>query len=166
MRRLGHAHDLLLQGAAAMAALLIGIVALLVTGDIVLRNLGFGTLPWIVELSEYSLPTATFLAVPWLLRQGQLVRVDTLVTAAPRRVGLALELVADLIGLTISLVFVRYTLAVIADARRLGGLVIKTLIFPEWWLFVPLVFCSVLLAVEFLRRIVAGFARVKARDGR
>jgi TRAP-type C4-dicarboxylate transport system permease small subunit len=130
-----------------------------------LRNLGFGTLPWIVELSEYSLPAATFLAAPWLLRQDQLVRVDTLVAVAPRRVGFALKLIVDIMGLAISLVFVRYTLAVIADARRLKGLVIKTLVFPEWWLFLPLIFCSVLLAVEFLRRIAARLAQAKAMDG-
>jgi hypothetical protein len=32
------------------AALLLGALALLVTGDVAARNLGLGTLPWIIEV--------------------------------------------------------------------------------------------------------------------
>ena len=59
-------------------------MALLVTGDVLGRNLGLGTLPWIVEASEYGLPLATFLIAPWLLARGSTSGVDALLSGRPR----------------------------------------------------------------------------------
>ena len=43
--------------------LLLGGLALLVTVDVLARNLGWGTLPWILEVTEYCLPLTTLLAL-------------------------------------------------------------------------------------------------------
>jgi TRAP-type C4-dicarboxylate transport system permease small subunit len=146
-------YDLLMQGCGVAAALTIGAMALLVTFDIVARNTGLGSFPWVVELSEYSLPLATFLAAPWLLRRNEHVRLDMLLTALPGPIARQLDRVADLIGLTVCAVFVWYGVKVIVDSSRLGSLVIKTLVFPEWWLFVPVPLCFGLLGMEFARRM-------------
>src|SRR3989304_2566115 len=84
------AYRWVLHAGAVVAALLLGALALLVTGDVVARNVGLGTLPWIIEVSEYSLPLAPFLIAPWLLHQGQHVRLDTLVAALPPAAARAL----------------------------------------------------------------------------
>lgn len=144
----------LMQGCGVASALLFGIVALLVTLDVLMRNFGFGTLPWIVEVSEYSLPVATFLSAPWLLHNNQHVRVEILVTALSPRNARRLDQLADLVGLVGSLALVWYGCRIIVDSRGIGALIIKTLVFPEWWLFAPLPVGGVLLAIEFVRRIV------------
>ncbi|HEX2117350.1 MAG TPA: TRAP transporter small permease [Alphaproteobacteria bacterium] len=146
-------YRLLMRACGVIAALLFGVVALLVTLDVVLRNLGFGTLPWIVEISEYSLPVATFLTAPWLLHANQHVRVEILVTSVPRAVARWLDQLADLVGLVGSLTLAWYGLKVILDSRAIGSLIIKTLVFPEWWLFVPVPFAGLMLAIEFVRRM-------------
>ncbi len=148
------AYHLLMQACGALAALTIGAVALLVTGDVVARNLGLANLPWVVEVSEYSLPLATFLAAPWLLYRNEHVRLDMLLGALPRIAARLLDALADLVGIAVSLVFVWYGVRVIADSRALGSMVFKTLVFPEWWLFVPVPVCFALLAVEFVRRML------------
>jgi TRAP-type C4-dicarboxylate transport system permease small subunit len=148
-------YRLLMRGCGTVAALLFGVVALLVTLDVVLRNLGFGTLPWIVEVSEYSLPVATFLTAPWLLHTNQHVRVEVLVTSVPRMVARWLDQFADLVGLAGSLTLAWYGLKIIGDSRAIGSLIIKTLVFPEWWLFAPMPFAGLLLATEFVRRMIA-----------
>ena len=153
MTSLSTCYRLLMRACGTIAALLFGIVALLVTMDVVLRNLGFGTLPWIVEVSEYSLPVATFLTAPWLLHGNQHVRVEILLTALPRGAARWLDQLADLIGLAGSLTLAWYGLKVILDSRSIGSLIIKTLVFPEWWLFVPMPFAGALLAIEFVRRM-------------
>src|SRR3989304_8023415 len=84
---IGRAYRGVLRAGAVVAALLLGARALLVTGDVVARNLGLGTLPWIIEVSEYSLPLATFLVAPWLLSRSEHVRLDTLITALPPAAG-------------------------------------------------------------------------------
>jgi TRAP-type C4-dicarboxylate transport system permease small subunit len=152
------AYHALMQGCGAAAALALGAVALLVTLDVLVRNTGAGTLPWVVEVSEYSLPFATFLAAPWLLYRNEHVRLDMLLTAVPTSVARGIDRAADVIGLLICLVFLRYGVYVIADSARQGSMVDKTLAFPEWWLYVPVPFCFGLLAVEFVRRMfVANF---------
>lgn len=155
MTSLSFLYGLLMRACGVVAALLFGIVALLVTLDVILRNLGYGTLPWIVEISEYSLPVATFLTAPWLLHTNQHVRVEILVTSVPRAVARWLDQLADLVGLAGSLTLAWYGLKVILDSRAIGSLIIKTLVFPEWWLFVPLPLAGVLLAIEFIRRMAA-----------
>jgi TRAP-type transport system small permease protein len=145
----------LLHAGAVAAALLLGGLALLVTTDVVARNLGWGTLPWILEVSEYCLPLATFLVAPWLLARGEHVRVDVLLTILPRRVTPALELAADAAGFLVSAVFVVYGIRAITSSVQQGSLVMKSIVFPEWWLFAPVPVSFAFLAVEFLRRLLA-----------
>jgi TRAP-type C4-dicarboxylate transport system permease small subunit len=153
MTALATFYRLLMRACGAIAAVLLGIVALLVTMDVVLRNFGFGTLPWIVEVSEYSLPVATFLTAPWLLHGNQHVRVEILLTTLPPGIARWFDQLADLIGLAGSLTLAWYGLKVILDSRSINALIIKTLVFPEWWLFVPMPFAGVLLGIEFVRRM-------------
>jgi TRAP-type transport system small permease protein len=149
------AYARVLYAGAVAAAILLGVVALLVTGDVVSRNLGLGTLPWILEVSEYSLPLATFLVAPWLLHRGEHVRLDMVITALPAVGGRALGRVADGVGLVISLVFVVYGVKAILSSLHQGSMVIKILVFPEWWMYTPVPPCFALLAVEFVRRMRA-----------
>jgi TRAP-type C4-dicarboxylate transport system permease small subunit len=60
---------------------------------------------------------------------------------------------AAAVGLGVCLAFVWYALKVIADTRAIGALVMKSLVFPEWWLFVPLPLSFGLMALEFARRL-------------
>jgi TRAP-type C4-dicarboxylate transport system permease small subunit len=150
---IGAAYRRLLEACAVVAAILLGLAALLVTGDVVARNVGLGTLPWILEASEYVLPVATFLVAPWLLRHGQHVRLDALLTALPPRLARLLDRLADAIGLAVCAVFVVYGAKAIASSAQQGSLVIKSVVFPEWWLYAPVPLAFALLAIEFVRRL-------------
>jgi TRAP-type C4-dicarboxylate transport system permease small subunit len=153
---LAAAYDRLLRALAQAAALLLGAVTLLVAGDVLARNVGLGTLPWVLEVSEYSLPLATFLVAPWLLHRSEHVRIDVLLTALPARAARALGRAGDLVGLGVCVVFAVYGgRAALASARQ-GSMVIKSVVFPEWWLYAPVVPCFALLAVEFVRRMATG----------
>jgi TRAP-type C4-dicarboxylate transport system permease small subunit len=150
---IGRVYHAGLHAGAVASGLLLGAVALLVTGDVVARNVGLGTLPWILEVSEYSLPLATFLIAPWLLARSEHVRMDVVLTAVPPRVARGLELLADVLGLLVCLVFVVYGTKAAWDSAQQGSMVIKAVVFPEWWLYAPVPPCFALLAVEFARRM-------------
>ena len=62
---------------------------LIIGADVGLRNLGSAGMPWSNEVSEDILYLVTLLAGPWLLRQGQHIRVDILLRALPAQVRLA-----------------------------------------------------------------------------
>lgn len=144
-------YELLLKGLAAAAALLLGASALAITLDVVARNLGLGTAPWILEVSEYVLPLATFFVAPWLLRQNQHVRLDVLLHRLPW-----LEFVANLVGLAVSAVLVVYGIRTILNSAQQDSMVLKSVVFPEWWLYAPVPLCFALLLVEFGRRLAPG----------
>ena len=148
-------YSTLLRALAGVAALLLGAMALLVTLDVVVRNVGLGTIAWVNEVSEYSLPVATLLIAPWLLHRNQHVRLDVLLMSVPRTASRFLEKSCDLIGIAICAVFVWYSVRLILDSSRIGSMMVKTLAIPEWWQYalVPLSFS--LLAVEFARRLRA-----------
>lgn len=143
--------------------LLLGAIIGLICLDVALRNLGLGSLPWLLELTEYLMYAGTFLTAPWVLRQGSHVRVDMLLVAVPRRVAIRIEQAVDLCGLMISLVLLYYGSAVVADAWRNDMVQYKTWYVPEWLLYLAIPTGAVLLAAEFTLRIL----RVKgvARDG-
>jgi TRAP-type C4-dicarboxylate transport system permease small subunit len=137
----------LLQGLAACAAVLLGASALAITLDVVGRNIGLAAVPWILEVSEYVLPVATFLVAPWLLYRNEHVRLDVLVANRPW-----LNQVGNAIGLAVSAVLVVYGVRTILNSAQQGAMVFKSVVFPEWWLYTPVPLCFALLCIEFVRR--------------
>jgi len=143
-----------MKGCGALAAALIGAIVVLVCYDVLARNLGLHSLPWIVEVTEYTLPLATFLAAPWLMWRFEHVRLDLLATTLSPKALAAVDRLAAAACLAVSLVIVWYSVAVILDTRKIGSMVIKSLAFPEWWLFLPVPVCFALLAGECARRLL------------
>jgi TRAP-type C4-dicarboxylate transport system permease small subunit len=143
----------LIEALARLAAVILGAMALLVTLDVVARNTGLGTIAWVNEVSEYSLPVATLLVAPWLLHRNDHVRLDVLLVSLPARLARALARITDLLGIAICAVFVWYSLRLIADSISIGSMVVKTLAIPEWWQYALVPVAFALLAVEFARRL-------------
>ena len=153
MTRLSLAFGRLFDALAIIAALILLAMVVTVTADIVLRNtVRGGGISWANEVSEYSLYLMTLLTAPWLLRRGQHVRLDIILTLVPARVAWLMEAVGDLLGFAVSVVLVRYGFAMTYDSWRLGAITIKNLVFPEWWLLAPLPLTFALIAVEFVFR--------------
>ena len=153
MERLSRIYGRLLDVLMAAACLLLLAMTLLIGADVAGRNAGLGGIPWSGELSEDILYLLTLLTAPWLLRQGQHIRVDILLRALPARLGWLLEWVGDLLGLACSLYFVWYGWKVLAASYTSGAISIKTLVTPEWWLLVPLPIAFLLFAIEFVFRM-------------
>ncbi len=159
MAALARAYGRLLGLCAALAALLLLAMVAGITLDVVARNAWGWSVRGVDELSEYALYLMAALTAPWLLRQGQHVRIDMLLVALPPRLAWRLEFVGDALGLAITLVLAWYGTAALLDSLRIGALVMKTYVFPEWWTLLPLPVSLALLAVEFvfrLHRLAAG----------
>lgn len=147
----------LLDFFCSLFGIVLGLIVALICLDVALRNLALGSLPWLIELSEYLMYAGTFLSASWVLRQGNHVRVDMLLVALPKRLAIRLEQVVDLIGLAISLVLLYYGSAVVTDAWRSNMVAYKTWYVPEWLLYLAIPTGALLLAIEFVLR----FLRVK-----
>lgn len=147
----------LLAGLAlAGSALLLAMMAIIVA-DVALRNFALRGLPqglaWSNEISELMLYLITMSVAPWLLRQGQHIRVDILLQALPRRLAWYFEWVGDVLGLACCAVIAWYGAAAAWSSYASGAVNIKTLVTPEWWSLAPLPVVFVLLGVEMIFRM-------------
>jgi len=152
MTKLSNLFGKLLNLLAIAAALTLLAMVVMVTADILLRNLTRTGFAWSNEISEYALYVITLLTAPWLLRRGQHVRIDLVLTLVPARVAWLMEAASDVLGFAVCLVMMRYGLKMSIDSALLGSITIKNLVFPEWWLLWPLPVCFALLAAEFVFR--------------
>jgi len=152
---------LALGGCAVMFAMMLVIVA-----DVALRNIAIAGLPrgldWSNEVSELMLYLTTVLVAPWLLRQGQHIRVDIVLTALPPRLAWYLEWVGDAIGLSCCLFMAWYGATATWASWQSGSLNIKTLVTPEWWSLAPLPAMFLLLSVEMVFRMKRLYEGVRA----
>jgi TRAP-type C4-dicarboxylate transport system permease small subunit len=153
MQFISKTHAALVGMLGFSAGVSLACLAVLITIDVTIRNLGVGNFPWLLEVSEYVLFAATFLAAPWVLRENAHVRVDLLLTALPRTASRLLAGLADVLGLLISAVLTWYALRVTADALERGDLIFKELVVPEWPFFVVVVVSGALLIAEFSLRL-------------
>ena len=157
MERLSHAWGKVLEAFALAACALLGLMALMICADVLLRNValipGVDGLPWANELSETTLYLVTMLAAPWLLREGRHIRVDIVLRAIPARAGWVCEWLCDAIALACCVCVVIYGTRATWESYSQNSITIKTLVLPEWWTLAPLPVAFLLLAVEILFRM-------------
>ena len=155
--RASHAYGRLLAALALGGCAVMFAMMLVIVADVALRNLALPGLPrgidWSNEVSELMLYLTTVLVAPWLLRQGQHIRVDILLTALPPRMAWYLEWVADTLGLACCLFMAWYGSRATWASWSSGALNIKTLVTPEWWSLAPLPAMFLLLSVEMVFRM-------------
>ena len=153
MARLSEWYGRLLDGLVFVACLLLLVMTVMIGADVVSRNVGGGGVAVSNELSEDILYLMTLLVAPWLLRQGQHIRVDIVLRALPVRVAWALEWAGDIIGFLCCIYFVWYGLVITRASYSAGSINIKTLVTPEWWTLAPLPVGFALLGIEFIFRM-------------
>jgi TRAP-type C4-dicarboxylate transport system permease small subunit len=157
IEKLEKAYGRLLAALFAVGCVLIFVMLAIIVGDVLLRNMRLPGFPlgisWSNEVSESLLYLTTMLVAPWLLRQGQHIRVDIVLQVLPPKLAWVLEWIGDIIGLGCCL-FMSYYGATAAWSSFAGGSMnIKTLETPEWWSLAPLPAVFFLLSVEMLFRM-------------
>lgn len=147
--------DGIINALALLAGVLLGVVTLLLCLDVAVRYAQVMNISWIGDVASVSLYLITFLAAPWVLREGGHIAVDSVLRILPPGVVRPVNLLVNLIGAAICALLCIYALRVLLMSYAAGTQVFKMLIYPQWWLFIlpPLTFA--LLAVSFLRRIGA-----------
>ena len=155
--RLSELYGRLLAGLSLAGCAVLFLMMLVICADVLLRNVhlvpGMLGVPWANEVTEYALYLITMLTAPWLLRQGQHIRIDILLRVIPRRLAWYCEWAADLIALACCFVIAFYGLKAVLSSHAIGGTVVKVLSMPEWWLLAPLPAAFLLLAIEVLFRM-------------
>ena len=156
--RLSSTYGRVLSGLALIGCALLLAMMLIIVADVALRNLvlpGFPQgLAWSNEISELMLYLITMSVAPWLLRQGQHIRVDVLLQALAPRLAWTFEWIGDLIGFACCVVIAWYGAQAAWSSFVSGAVNIKTLVTPEWWALAPLPLVFVLLSIEMIFRMI------------
>lgn len=146
-------YDALMKACGALAALLVAAMVVLVSYDVVMRNIGAGGLFWILDITEYMLPAAICASAPWLMYRNQHIRLDLLnMVLSPERLK-HVDRVAAGVGMVSAGIFTWYAMALLLDSRGAGSVVMKSLVFPEWWTYIPVPIGFGLLTLECARRV-------------
>lgn len=147
-----------------LVGIMIGIFAIAISLDLVLRLFKVGNLPGMQEAIEYVLFACVFLAAPWALRLGAHIRVDVLIGALPVGWAKVADRVLDFLGFVISAALAWYGGRNLMQAYTFNSTQRKYFDVPEWWLLTVFVVCFVLLAIEFLSRLLRGGAPLEGKN--
>lgn len=151
-QRIVAAWDALISALGHLAGIAIATIALFISTEVVLRNMGAGAIGWLNEAIEYLLYLCTFAAAPWALRQGAHIRIDLVLSALSRRGAVRLERLADALGALICLSYSGFGAQTAWHAWQQGTVQYKSFATPEWLLFAVTPACTLMLAIEFLAR--------------
>jgi TRAP-type transport system small permease protein len=156
--RLSGAYGRLLAGLALVGCAILMAMMIIIVADVALRNIVIPGLPrglaWSNEISELMLYLITMCVAPWLLRQGQHIRIDILLQALPKQLAWYFEWVSDVLGLACCCVIAWYGSQAAWSSYASGAVNIKTLVTPEWWALAPLPVVFILLAIEMIFRMI------------
>lgn len=130
----------------------IGLIALAIPLDLLVRWLRITSFPWLSEIVEYTLFAGVFLAAPWVLALNAHVKVDLLASALPRRLSVALDVFLNLLGCLIAFGFIWFAVTGAIDAFKFETMIRRSLNVPEWWLLALFTFSMALIALEFCMR--------------
>lgn len=156
--RLSNAYGRFLAALSLLGCAILLAMMFIIVADVALRNLAIPGLPqglaWSNEISELMLYLITMCVAPWLLRQGQHIRVDIMLQAIPPQLAWYLEWIGDAIGFACCVAIAWFGAQAAWSSYVSGAVNIKTLVTPEWWALAPLPFVFVLLAIEMIFRMI------------
>ena len=164
MQRLSAAYGRLLAALALLGCAVLFAMMIVICVDVLLRNVrlipGVYSVFWANEVTEYALYLITLLTAPWLLRQGQHIRVDIVLRVIPKRIAWYCEWLCDAMAFAVCIVIAYAAWKATLSSMAINAMVVKTLALPEWWLYAPLQATCALLAIEVLFRM----ARLQAGE--
>ena len=141
----------LLYGMAWLAGFLIAAMMVVITVDVIVRNLGYQSSAHFFTFTEYALLIVPCLGAPWLVREKGHIYVEILLMhlapPARRRLMSAIGLACIAVCLVIAWYGLQVTLADFRQAER----DVRSFDAPRWLIvgWIPLSF--LLMAVEFAR---------------
>ncbi len=159
--------DLVIDGFAIVSGVTLCALTVLICADVAVRFSGAFTIPWSLEVAEYSLLIVTFLGAPWVLANGGHISIDIVVERLAATTRRRVLRSTHAIGTVVCGVLLVYSAGAWWNSYSDGTMVHQTLVFPEWLLYSvpPPVF--LMLTAIFLRwlRLPPGTPGASASSG-
>ena len=151
MKAVARLHDALVYGMAFIAALLMVAMMVVITLDVVLRNLGYQSSAHFFTFTEYALLIVPCLGAPWLAREKGHIYVEILLNSFPPRGRKTMTLAIGMVCIAVCLTIAWFGFQVTWSDFVQNEKDVRSLDMPRWMVvgWIPLSF--LMMAIEFAR---------------
>lgn len=154
--------DWVLTGMAVLAGLLLLFITFSISYGISTRALGFQSPVWTVQFNEYSLLWITFLGSAWVLSRRKHVSIDVITGKLKPRARRITQIIHSLMGIGVCGVLCWYSSLMDLSIFRRGVIDVQAVDMPKSLILFVIPFGFLLLAIQFLRNLVADLGRNQA----
>jgi C4-dicarboxylate transporter, DctQ subunit len=159
------AYDAALRALALLAGLLMVAMMVMITADVVLRNLGTQSSSYLFTFTEYFLLLIPLLGAPWLVREKGHIYIEVLIAAFTPAVRRGLMKAVTVLCIAVCATLAWYGGVITLHDYAMAEKDVRSFDMPRWTLvlFMPLSFG--MMALEFLRLLLRGESPYAAGPG-
>jgi TRAP-type C4-dicarboxylate transport system permease small subunit len=151
VRYFAKSYDAVVYGMAFVAAFLMAAMMVVITIDVVLRNLGYQSSAHFFTFTEYALLVIPCMGAPWLAREKGHIYVEILLMSLSERVRARLTMLIGIICIAVCLLIAWYGFDVAMRDFVQNEKDVRSLDMPRWMVvgWIPVSF--LMMAIEFAR---------------
>jgi TRAP-type C4-dicarboxylate transport system permease small subunit len=145
--------DRILETTTLVVGILLIFMLISVTTGVVMRYFIGRSLPWMIELTEYSMLYITFLAAAWLLREEKHIKIEFFFHRLMPKIQSLMNIITSIIGMIICLIVTWHGFLVTWEQFRMDRMEERVLDIPFAYIIVVVPVGFLFLSLQFLRRI-------------
>ena len=151
MKHVAKGYDAVLYGMAYLAAFLMVAMMVVITLDVILRNLGYQSSAHFFTFTEYALLIVPCLGAPWLVREKGHIYVEIFLMSLSERMRARLTVAIGLICIAVCVVIAWYGFGVTWRDFVQNEKDVRSMDMPRWMVvgWIPLSF--LMMGIEFAR---------------
>ena len=121
----------------AIMVVLLALISCVMMAQIIARNF-FNSMTWPEEFSRYCYIWTVFLSLGYTIKKGNMLKVGLVMDLLPQKLRRAIEIVANLIILSICVVFFRYSITYTGIIHKTGQ-ISPAMHIPMWIMYLSTV---------------------------
>jgi C4-dicarboxylate transporter, DctQ subunit len=151
VRAVAKLHDGLVYGMAIIAAFLMTAMMVVITLDVVLRNLGYQSSAHFFTFTEYALLVIPCMGAPWLAREKGHIYVEIVLTSLRPGLRRVMTWAIGVFCIVVCLTIAWYGFQVTIHDYLQAEKDVRSLDMPRWMLVVWIPLSFLMMAIEFAR---------------
>jgi len=151
LRLLAKGYDAVVYGMAIVAAFLMAAMMVIITLDVIFRNLGYQSSSHFFTFTEYALLIVPCLGAPWLAREKGHIYVEILLNSLPPAARRVMTWAIGLFCIAVCLTIAWYGLQVTINDYLQAEKDVRSLDMPRWMLVLWIPLSFLMMALEFAR---------------
>lgn len=152
--RLFRGYNVILNGMAAFAGILIFFSFLMIVVDVTMRIVGLIPPAFTISVVEYILLWFTMLAAPWLVRIKGHVFIDAVTQFLPAAVKKVIAKIVYAICTVAASIYCVHAAGLVMVAWQDSMVDVRSVDMPLWTLYLPMPVCLLFVAIEFARYLI------------